>query len=285
MARTLNITCLKTGGGAYLVDGGRAGHRALGVPSGGPADGVSMRAANHLQQQAADTPCLELTLTGGRWLLAGQGQICLTGVDMNWHLNDQPIATHTVITISGDALLTGGSAHNGLRAYLSARGSWELPRRLGSAESGVPGIPSISPGWMATINGTSPISFSTNTDVFRVRVVEVFELAVHPGPEWSLLNGRQQGGLLSEVYRVSRDSNRQGIRLEAKLVTDIQLPSLISSPVLPGTIQLTPGGPVLLGPDAQTIGGYPRVLLVTDGMMMAAAFQLPLGGKLRLVLV
>ena len=43
---------------------------------------------------------------------------------------------------------------------------------------------------------------------------------------------------------------------------------LLSSPVLPGTIQLPPGGaPLLLLADAQTTGGYPRIATVAESAL------------------
>ncbi|MGB3801904.1 MAG: hypothetical protein WA952_18945, partial [Lewinella sp.] len=54
---------------------------------------------------------------------------------------------------------------------------------------------------------------------------------------------------------------------------------LLSSAVLPGTVQLTPSGAILLGPDAQTIGGYPRALVVVDDL--SPAFQLRPGQRIR----
>lgn len=286
MARTLTIRCEKTGGGAYLVDDGRKEHGALGVPCGGPADPFSVQAARRLLQQAPNTPCLELTLTGGRWWLAGEGQICLTGADMGWRLDGHPINTYSAINLNGEALLSGGQARNGLRGYLSASGNWDLPRRLGSVGAGVPGILPVVPGWHVRITGKTVISdpAATATAFLPVAAQGAHKLVVQPGPEWSLLRADQQRQLLGEAYRIGRDSNRQGIRLAPAGILAMRLPPLISSPVLPGTIQLTPTGPVLLGPDAQTIGGYPRVLLVTDAKALAMAFQLPLDNMLRLVL-
>jgi allophanate hydrolase subunit 2 len=51
--------------------------------------------------------------------------------------------------------------------------------------------------------------------------------------------------------------------LEEKLVPRIS--SIWTSPVLPGTVQCTPNGTlIILMRDAQTTGGYPRILQVTD---------------------
>ena len=43
------------------------------------------------------------------------------------------------------------------------------------------------------------------------------------------------------------------------------LPSILTSPVLPGTVQLTPSGKlIVLMRDCQTTGGYPRVLQLSE---------------------
>ena len=47
--------------------------------------------------------------------------------------------------------------------------------------------------------------------------------------------------------------------LEEKL--PVRLKSIVSSPVLPGSVQLTPSGKIIiLHRDCQTSGGYPRIL-------------------------
>ena len=41
--------------------------------------------------------------------------------------------------------------------------------------------------------------------------------------------------------------------------------SIVSSPVIPGTVQLTPSGKlIVLMRDCQTTGGYPRILQLSD---------------------
>jgi len=283
MAGTLTLTCLRPGGGAYVVDGGRAGHRAAGVPSGGPADPRAMMAANRLLGRPLRAICLETTLNGGRWLLSGRGQIVVTGADFNWRLNGRILEGYTVIYVEGDALLTGGPAVAGLRGYLAVNGDWDLPLRLGGAEIGLPGIDGITPGWSVDVHWRREAAYQGDLDVHRHRPTCPFTLPVTPGPEWSWLTEDRQTDLLHRTYLVGADSSRQGIRLQTTSpCTD--LPQLISSPVLPGTVQLTPAGPVLLGPDAQTIGGYPRVLLVAEMRDWGAAFQVELGGEVRLAL-
>jgi allophanate hydrolase subunit 2 len=60
---------------------------------------------------------------------------------------------------------------------------------------------------------------------------------------------------------------------------------MLSSGVIPGTIQVPPSGqPIILMGDAQTTGGYPRIGVVIRADLWKLA-QAPLGGMLRLVRV
>ena len=60
--------------------------------------------------------------------------------------------------------------------------------------------------------------------------------------------------------------------------------SLITSPVLPGTIQLLPSGRIIiLMRDAQTTGGYPRIFQLSE-FAISILSQKKAGEKLRLKL-
>ncbi len=288
MAGTLNLICAHPGGGAFVVDGGRPNLRALGIAVGGPADPIARADANRLLGRVTTATCLELTLTGGRWLMSGRGQIVLTGADFGWRLNGQPADTHSVIFLDGDYLLTGSQARHGLRGYLAINGNWDLPLALGSAEMGLPGIPLVQKGWNVNIQWEREADY--RLDLPTPANPALAPLQVFPAPEWDTLPADWQKHLLHTSFRVGRDSNRQGIRLEA-WSGDLPAPlpaaqlSLLSSPVLPGTVQLTPSGPILLGPTAQTVGGYPRVLVLASAEDHSRAFQTGLAASLAFQLV
>lgn len=277
MAGTLTISCLKPGGGAYIVDGGRPGHQHVGLAPGGPADGRAMAEANRLLGRHKPATCLELTQHGGQWLLSGSGQFVVAGADMNWRLNGRLLEPYQVQYLEGDGLLTSSVAKRGLRAYLGVNGDWQLPTSLGSAEAGLPAIPAVAPGWRVDVSWKREADFRMDLDVYQHLPEAPFALPVTPGPEWHLLDQPAKDQLLGAEFMVHPDSNRQGIRLLPDHTITAALAPMISSPVLPGTIQLTPSGPIVLGPDAQTIGGYPRVLLAANQEVLSALFQVGIG--------
>ena len=72
-----------------------------------------------------------------------------------------------------------------------------------------------------------------------------------------------------------------GIRLNGSPLEIDEHGDMISSPMFPGTIQCPANGqPILLGPDAQTLGGYPRVFQVSK-IDRALIGQLRPGDQLR----
>ena len=53
------------------------------------------------------------------------------------------------------------------------------------------------------------------------------------------------------------------IQLQEQLQNDLK--PIITGPVVPGTVQLTPSGKlIVLMRDCQTTGGYPRILQLSD---------------------
>ncbi len=285
MAETLTIECLKPGGGAFIVDKGRPGYQHLGLASGGPADARAMAEANRLLGREQRATCLELTQTGGQWLLSGSGQFALTGADMNWRINGRLVELYQVQYLAGDSLLTSTAAMQGLRSYLAVNGNWKLKNVLGSSEAGLPDTLAVTSGWSTAVEWEAEAGFRMDLDVYQHTTQSPYLLSVIPGPEWPLLDKATKDWLLATDLVVHPDSNRQGTRLLPATATPASFPPMISSPVLPGTIQLAPSGPIVLGPDAQTIGGYPRVLVAANRDVLSALFQAGIGTTVRFQIV
>jgi len=206
---------------------------------------------------------------------------------MQWKLNGRPTEAYTTIDIDGDFLLDGGVAARGCRSYVAIRGKWEVPRLMGSVSPGLPEITTLPTGWSAVINTWEEIDYSTDLDPYQHCPTLPLLLDVLPGPEWDWFGASEQQALLDRRYRIGNDSSRQGLRLERLAVAENTAtlepkPSLISSPVLPGTIQLSPAGPILLLHDAQTLGGFPRVLLLAKDELIDVAGQLKTGDEVQL---
>ena len=89
------------------------------------------------------------------------------------------------------------------------------------------------------------------------------EIECYKGPEYSKLTAQNKQKLLSTQFSISNNHNRMGYVLYQKIKNTIK--PIITSHVMPGTVQLTPGGDIIiLMRDSQTTGGYPRILQLTN---------------------
>ena len=95
-------------------------------------------------------------------------------------------------------------------------------------------------------------------------------IKVYKGPEYDLLTNEQQKQLQDQEFTVSNLYDRMAYRFKELLPNHLK--SIITSPILPGTIQLTPSGNLIaLMRDCQTTGGYPRILQLKEASINVLA--------------
>jgi allophanate hydrolase subunit 2 len=95
------------------------------------------------------------------------------------------------------------------------------------------------------------------------------ELRVVPGPHAERFDPDVLDRVAATSFRAGNDSNRVGVRLRAEEAVDWGPESgeLDSQPMVTGAVQVPPdGGPIVLGPDHATLGGYPvpAVVIAAD---------------------
>jgi len=267
-----------------------------GVPQGGAADTHAARLANIILEQDPHLPVLEIPSSPFAIHFHYPAQISLTGGGMFWHISiatDTPPTDH--LTDSGDdrtlhlgtwrshhipagTTLTGRPSRPGFRSYLgiasgfsgqSWLGSHSTELRLGAGGS----QRTLQKG--DTLHPKTPFSpekrHNTPKKLPKWQISRDFtsylhqdQIRIYPGSESNWFNKDTLYSLTAHSWLISRDSNRMGIRLLPDSEAGLESPdkNLISTVVLPGTIQVTPSGPIILGPDAQTSGGYPRIAQV-----------------------
>jgi len=86
---------------------------------------------------------------------------------------------------------------------------------------------------------------------------------VYKGPEYKQLTDKQLEVLFFKEFTVAKENNRMAYQLKEKIMG--HKISMLTSATLPGTVQFTPSGKlIVLMKDAQTTGGYPRILQLTE---------------------
>jgi biotin-dependent carboxylase-like uncharacterized protein len=254
-----------------VQDLGRFGHRHLGVGTAGALDAYSLRVANRLLGNADGAAALEITLQGPRLRMRAATRIALTGADIDAHADGVAIPGWRPVDLPAGCELVLGACRRGARAYLAVRGGIDVEPILGSASTdlraGFGGI-----GGRALVAGDGVEVTSIGAEAPPAKAVLVAKWWIDPSPDLDLAHAQPirvlpghdalapADALIAQAWRVTAQSNRQGLRLQGAALALADTRERLSEPVAPGTVQLPPDGqPIVLLGEAQTIGGYPRV--------------------------
>jgi biotin-dependent carboxylase-like uncharacterized protein len=277
------IAILHPGIYCSIQDQGRFGHTKIGVPQAGYADAYAAKMANALLKNHEKDALIEITFGQGKFKFTSDTYICLTGADFSPKLNGKLIKMQSVYPIKKDSVLSFGKRVYGARVYLSVQGGIQTEKVYGS-RSYFEGITQqkLVKGAILPI---LPIQKDSSNNFSRVRVSEkhfkTMYLPCFKGPEFSELNEEQQRKLFTP-FSISDDNNRVGYRIKESLENN--LCSILTSAVLPGTVQLTPSGKcIILMQDCQVSGGYPRILQLSE-IAIARVSQKITGDKIQFVL-
>ena len=277
------IAILHPGIYCSVQDQGRFGHTKMGIPQAGCADTYAAKMANALLKNHEKDALIEITFGQGKFKFKSDTYICLTGGDFSPKINEKLIKMQSVYPIKKDSVLSFGKRVYGARVYLSVYGGIQTERVYGS-RSYFKGITQqkLVKGAMLPI---LPIQENTENSFSRVRVSEKYFTTIYlpclKGPEFFKLNQEQQRKLFTP-FSISDDNNRVGYRLKESLKNNLS--SILTSAVLPGTVQLTPSGKcIILLQDCQVTGGYPRILQISE-IAIARVSQKITGDKIQFIL-
>lgn len=283
------VEFIDAGAGVSVQDQGRSGHRDIGVPLAGAADAVLLACANALLAQAGDLAALEVLLLGPtlravgapvRLALAGDFAPRLTRADGH----SEPVDAWRSLTLQPGESLAVGPCRSGI-GYVALAAGAQVPRVLGSrstyARAGLGGIDGRAPRAGDRLPcGTGD---GAPCQAQRPFVHAAGPLRVLPGPQDAHFDDAAWALFVSSDYRVTREADRMGLRLQgpalrhrAGLGADI-----VSEGVVPGAVQVpATGQPIVLGVDAQTIGGYAKIATVIRADLPRLAHARP-GSVLR----
>lgn len=265
------LKVLKSGFFTSIQDLGRLGYRDMGVPISGAMDSHSVKKANLLLDNDPDAAILEITMTGPTLLFESPTYICLSGAYLSPTLNNKPIENYQVIKITKGDILSYGKLENGFRSYLAIKGGFRTTKVLGSRSQYFPVTEHRCLKDRNEIDYEETVSF--NPVISGIKMENHFDLdylEVYKGPEFSILSDNQLASLFAKSFSVSKANNRMAYQLSELI--EGHKKSMLTSGTLPGTVQLTPAGRlIILMKDGQTTGGYPRILQLSNASINVLA--------------
>ncbi len=243
-----------------IQDLGRFGYRHLGVPVSGALHLKAFKRANALLENDPNDAALEITMTGPDLEFTEPTIMVLCGAPLEASMDGVTLEMNQVYQVPAGALFKSGHVREGLRTYLAIKGGLKSELKLGSRSQFYPITLS------GTVKKNSLIPYDPYAD-FSPKLLKISPsksfgdkaLIVYPGPEYEYLEEKHLNELFNKDFKISKNHNRMACQLEPTLPAHTI--RMITSATLPGTVQITPSGRlIILLRDGQTTGGYPRIL-------------------------
>ena len=278
-----------------VQDLGRTGFRQFGVSTSGALDSFAMRVANLLVGNDEGADGLEITLGGLQLRFEDERFVAWCGGGFDVQIGSRALPAGHVARLQAGEELKIGSGRIGCRCWLAISGGIDVPIVLASRATELRANFGGLEG--RTLRDGDHISLG---EFRRPETAAEEDISSWAGPhdwvsparqypvlrfirgiDWDRFNASTLQQFTEELFAVSPDSDRMGIRLDGPELKRKDQGDLISEAVAPGTIQVPPNGkPILLLGDCQTIGGYPKIAHVIT-VDFGVAAQLRAGNAVR----
>ncbi|TDM08930.1 MAG: hypothetical protein C4K60_06095 [Ideonella sp. MAG2] len=297
-----HLRVLHGGAGCTVQDAGRTGLRHQGIPTAGWLDAPLAHAANALVGNVPDAAALELRGPGLQ-LRAEQGpvQVALAGaVSAHVHSADGrrwPLpAWRSAMVAEGEVLHISGlqQPQMGGCAVLAVAGGIQVPAVLGSratyARAALGGLQGrmLRGGDLLPVLATDPQRADRqSTQPWPPQPTAELVCRVLWGPQQDHFSEATLALFLASTWQATAEQDRMGWRLSGPPLRHLSPAhaDIASDGVSPGAIQVPANGlPIILGPDGQTVGGYPKIATVIQADLPQLAQAWP-GRCLRFVAV
>ncbi len=291
----MSIKILKPGICSTIQDLGRTGYRSLGIGPGGVMDFFAATTANYLAGNDEHQPVIEMHFPTATICFTTHALISITGANFEAHINEVPVEMYQPLFVKKNAVLSFKKNISGARVYLAIHKGMEAEKWLGSYSTHL----KIAAGGFKgrLLQKDDIISINTITDKWNKNKIKLSPAVLETlykkkaavrciaGPQWLLLDADSEKKMLQSAFTISNQSDRMGYRLTGENCYLKNPIELISSPVTAGTVQLLPGGQlIILMADHQTTGGYPNIATVIAADLPRLA-QLPVNSQLHFQLV
>lgn len=274
------ITVLQPGLLTSVMDLGRPGHQRHGVVVGGALDRFAARVANMIVGNEDNAALLEVAQRGPELHFGADALVAWCGGGFEPQLGGAPLPRDRAVRVAAGETIRFGVARHGLRAWLAVAGGLDVPLVLGSRSTyrragfgGLDGRPlragdTLRTGapseWaMARLRAPARAStWSVRPETLVTAPASGWVRAL-PGPEFELFTPEAREMFFSAEWKVTKDADRMGARLDGPELPLAAPREMISEGVNEGIVQVPAGGaPIVLLASRQTVGGYARLAAV-----------------------
>ena len=281
MIPTLRV--LRPGLRTTIQDLGRPGHQRFGISVSGALDPVSLRAANALVGNPPEMGGLEAAYVGPTLAVeAEEVRLAFVGADATIELlsdasavNGRRISPLRSIRLRRGEVVRVGSLTGGAVLYVAVEGGFDIAPALGSVSTDTRGRFGGWRGRALIADDQLPLRNMQASDRDDCRIDELDlglprRLRVVLGPQHDYFPDRAISAFSGSRFSVSADTDRIGMRLKGPPISQAKEGAFTSDGTATGSIQVTGSGQlIVLLPDRQTTGGYPKIATIISADLPA----------------
>ncbi len=283
----MSIKIIKPGVFSTVQNLGRTQFLDHAVPVSGVMDHISANIANLLVGNDVNAALIEIV--DGNFECITQANVLMALVSGNAHfeINNKVTPINRPLFVPKDSTIQLKNNIEGRYTYLAIAGGWDVPEVLGSKSTFVTAAFGGHEGRLLkkddelkatqTLSKQNEIQFqnlkgeTVNWVSWSITANQFLspsnsKVRVIAGREFDWFEELSVVDFFSKPYHFN-NGNRMGYRMEGKKIErkkSLQT-ELLSTAVVPGTIQVTGDGSlILLMADCQTTGGYPRLAKVAE---------------------
>jgi len=262
---------LRAGINTSYQDIGRDSLYHIGIPFSGAMDKRNFLISNKIVGNKKKSPVIEFALQGPLLkLINSKANIAITG-DVNFNIirNNSSIEKgncYQTYNLDDGEQLDIISTNRSVYGYLSVQGGYDIDLFWNS----------YSVNTKAKIGPNNGEKFSNNQKIFLNKSEEKLQkrkinylnskiefIRVIKGTNYNYFSEEAKNIFLSKEFKVSKLSDRMGMRLEGMKLENIVDTNIKSEGLVKGVIQVpADGNPIIMLSDHGTIGGYPKIAVV-----------------------
>jgi biotin-dependent carboxylase-like uncharacterized protein len=279
---------------ATVQDLGRTGALTWGVGTAGAMDPLALAAGNALLGNAPGDAAIEIQVFPFAVRFTEPCIFAITGADCAARLDDHKLLPWWSAEAAPEQTLRlgvpEGATWRASRAYLCIAGGIDVPVVLGSRSTQLRGAfgghegralrqgdrLQAGGGIRKTGCGALPPVLAMPLERDALPAIRVL-----PAAEYHRYTDASRAAFWAEPWCITPQSDRYGYRLAGPTLTPSAPIELRSHGIVPGVIQVPPGGqPIVQMRDAQPSGGYPKIGTVIEADLWRLG-QVPLGSRFR----
>ena len=280
---------LRPGINTTIQDIGRDNLYHIGIPFSGAMDKRNFLIANKLVDNNLKDACLEFAYQGPLLEFFGNNIVCAITGNVSFKIIREDKSEEEGICYESFNLKKGDkidilSTNKSTYGYLSIKGGIKAEKNFNS----------YSINTKAEVGPNEGKKFDTNQKIYLFDNLNKFEkkkinyinskiefIRVLKGTNFNYFSELSQNNFVKDEYKVSKLTDRMGMRLEGPKIKNIVNTNIKSEGLVKGVIQVPSDGyPIIMLSDHGTIGGYPKI-----GVVISADYdkltQLTPGSKIK----